>query len=273
MANNKDDDAPTPGFDPKPVHIGGESLADRIVPHIQKIMAVVGVATLLVSIVLIFRCRAQVKAEDSTSAVISALRESGREVAAPGSTPAAPDGDAPPPFASRQERADAALARLRRASGDPRSSAALLEADLLFEADRLDDAAARYQKLSTRSGIEGVVARESLGYVREAQGQLEAALEAFRAMQPDDAGPRREHALYHQGRILAQLGNKDEARAAFEAALDKAKELGSSLESAIESRLVLLDAPIVTMRSSETKPGVAADAPDQPAPEEEPATP
>ena len=55
-----------------------------------------------------------------------------------------------------------------------------------------------------------------------------AALAAFTAMQPDEAGPRRAHALYHMGRLQQTLGKTAEAKASFE----KAKPLAATVEPA-----------------------------------------
>ena len=257
MAKKQEPDAP--GVNPTPVYIGGESLADRIVPHVKKILTVVGVVAVVMSVFFLWRWWQHRKAEKATAALVIALDEAQAKVAAPDpATP--PDPDAPPEtsYPTEQARAEAALAKLRQVEGDPRSGAALLEADLLFTAGQLDAAEALFRKLSGRAGVEGVAAREGVGFVSEARAQglegeaknaeLGKALEAFRAAQPDEAGPRREYALYHEGRILAQLGKKDEARAALDKALEKAREVGSDLEAIIEMRLTQLDLPAVTTR-------------------------
>jgi tetratricopeptide (TPR) repeat protein len=268
MAKKKEEPA-APGVNPTPVYIGGESLADKIVPHVKKILVVFGVVAAVMTVFFTWRWWSHRKAEKATASLMVALDHATWDVEPP---PAEPDPEAPEnpeTYPTAQARAEAALGKLRQVDGDARSGAALLEADLLFEAGQLDPAEALYRRLSGRGGVEGVVAREGVGFVAEARAQkaegaartaeLEKALEAFSAVQPDEAGPRRDHALYHEGRILAQLGKKDEARAAFEKALEKAKELGSDLEAIIEMRLTQLDLPAVTA------------AP--PAPSEEPKTP
>jgi tetratricopeptide (TPR) repeat protein len=233
------------GLNPTPVYIGGESIADRIIPHIKKILIGVVIVAVIVTIFFTVRWFQRNKAEKSTDAVISAVTEGRRDIEEPDLTKE-PDPDEPVEvtYASRAERAEAVLTSLKKAKGDPRSGVAMLEAGALLEAGRLDEAEAAYKKLSGKQGLEGVVAREALGFVAEARPDLPAALEAFRAMQPDDAGPRRAFALYHEGRILAQMGKKDEARKAFDAALDKSKEVGESmLTEMVEARLIQLDAP------------------------------
>jgi len=115
-----------------------------------------------------------------------------------------------------------------------------------------------------------VVAREGVGYTLEAKGELDAALEAFRAMQPDEGGPRREYALYHEGRILSAQGKKDEAKAAFEKALEKAKEVTSTLQPMIEVRLAQVDAPAVVMAEPKKEEPQTPEEPkpDEPKPDE-----
>lgn len=246
-----EDVAPT-GVDPKAVYIGGESLADRIVPHLKKIFIAIGVVALILSVFFTWRWWQDRKAQKATSALMLALDQGRleiREVDPDDPNPEIPAEGAPPTFASKAERAQAVLAKLRQTEGEPRQSAALLEAAMLFETGQLDAAEVIYRRLASGKGVEGVLAREGLGYVAEARAAtaegdartqaLQAALAAFRQSQPDDAGPRRDYALYHEGRMLAQLGQKDEARAALEKALEKASP---DLEATIEVRLTQLDA-------------------------------
>jgi tetratricopeptide (TPR) repeat protein len=244
-----------PLVNPAPVYVGGESLADRLMPHVKKILIGVGVLAVVVSVFFTIRYYARKKAETATDAVVLAVTEQRRRVEAPPETaPVEPPVEAAEQtYASRQERAEAALSALSKAKGAPREGVALLEADDQLEAGHLDEAENTYRKLSGKAGLEGALAREGLGFVAEARAQgsegdkagaLQQALEAFRAVQTDDAGPRREYALYHEARVLAQLDKKDEARTAFEAALDKAKEVGDPvLEQLIDARLTQLDMP------------------------------
>jgi len=234
------------GVNPQAVYVGGESLADRLVPHIKKIFVGVAILAVLITTIFTIRWYQRRQAAKATSGLVAALDELDAEIETPGAaagTGADKAAAAEPGYPTHQARAEAVLGKLRNVKGAPRNGAALLEADLLFESGQLDAAEAAYKKLADQSSLEGVVAREGLGYVAEARGNLDAALAAFRAAQPDEAGPRREYTLYHEGRILAVQGKKDEARAALEKALDKAKESHSDLETLIEVRLTQLDAP------------------------------
>jgi tetratricopeptide (TPR) repeat protein len=283
MAKKKDEETTVDqGVNPTAVHIGGESIADRIVPHLKKILTVVGIGALVVSLFLVYRWWKIRQAEKSTATVLRALDVGHRKVLKEGETPPATleEGE-DPPFASETERTEAVLAGLRGASGRPRQSVALLEAGLLFDAGKLDEAEAAYAKLAHKMGLEGVIAREAIGFIHEARAEkgegdrtaaLEAALAAFEAMQPEEGGPRLEAALYHQGRILAQLGRKEEARAKLTAALDKAKLVSDKdLEELIEARIARLDAPPIAMKASEEKK--PEEEPAETPPAEEPATP
>jgi predicted negative regulator of RcsB-dependent stress response len=242
-------DQPTPGFNPNPVHIGGESFADRVLPHLKKILVFVGIFAVVIGGFLVWRWVQHRGAEKATAALVVAVDTVDEPVAPPGE-----DGAEEPGFASHRERAEAALARLRQVRGDARSGAAMLEADLLVELGQLDEAERIYRKLARRRGLEGAVAREALGQVAEARAHaaegparataFEQALEAYRAVQPEETGARRADALYHEGRVLAQLGRTADARTAFDQALAKAREMGDEeLRSVVELRLLQLDAP------------------------------
>ncbi|MCA9680054.1 MAG: hypothetical protein H6709_07865 [Kofleriaceae bacterium] len=273
-AKNKDQDQ-APGVNPTPVYVGGESLADRLLPHLKKFLIGVAAFAVILSVYFTYRWMKHRKAERATTALAAAVAEAERPVQAPPATPPkpSPDGTEPPKtFATAAERAEVVLAGLAKTGGDARQSAALLEARMLFDAGRLDDAERLYGKLSTRPGIEGAIAREGVGYVAEARADaatdpaehtrlLEVALEAFRKVQTDDEGPRRDWALYHEGRMLAALGHVDEARTVLQQALDKA---GPDLHSTVELRLTRLDA--VASAPAAPGPAPADPAPADPAP-------
>lgn len=284
VANPRDQkpDDDVAGVNPQAVYIGGESIADRIVPHIKKILVVVGIGSVVIMAVLVYRWWSHRAAEKETAAMIEAIVTARAQIAAPAAPAATPDPEAPVTFATTAERAQAVLAELQQASGDPREGARLLEASMLLEAGRLDEAEQAYRKLTGKKGLEGVLAREGVAFVAEARAQaaegdartaaLEAALEAYRATQPDDGGPRRDYALYHEGRILAQLGKKEEARAAFDKALDVVRaDPHSDLELLVEMRLTQLDAPAVAMTPPAPTPAGDDKPAPAPAPDEAPA--
>ena len=241
------DESALPAGSPKPVHIGGESLADRILPHIKKILVMFVLAAVVISVFLVFRWRKQVGQERQTEKLAEVLSLARRPVGAdmpviPGVAPTKSE----PKFATAKERADAVLAEMAKQGADGNAA---YRAAMLLDAGKLDEAIAEYRKGLGAKDLDGVLAREGLGISLETkalaekdpaarQKLLEESLAVFTTMQPDAAGVRHVYALYHQGRLQLTLGKKAEAKASFE----KAKELGSSTDLAelIERRLAAI---------------------------------
>ena len=228
-----------------PVNLGGESFLDRLIPHMKKIV-VVGVAVLaLLAVIFIIRWRGESKRAKETEKLAATLFVASQPVRAEGAVP----DPAEPGYGSRVERAAAVLDSLAK---KPTSvGTRLLTASMLFDAGKYDEALAAYQKASTLNGIDGVLAREGVGMSLEAKAQastdaaakqkgFEDALAAFRAVQPNEQGPRRLYGIYHEARMLALLGKTADAKVAFEKAKLLAKETG--LELLIEDRLTALSA-------------------------------
>ena len=233
--NDKDPKPATakPGFDPKPVQLGGESLLDRLLPHVKKIMWSLVAITVMLSVYFTFRHFQDAKKERATEKLQNVLAVSDIPVAQPGEPPDPKAKEQP--YADNTARANAVLDALAKSGTD--AAGPSYRASLLVQAGKLDDAIAEYKKAQGKAGIEGVLAREGLGIALEMKAEadkdvnarqkgLEDALTAFKTMQPDAQGPRYAFALYHQGRILGMLGKKDEAKAA----LEKAKEAGKGTE-------------------------------------------
>lgn len=239
MADKKED-KPVPGIVPKTVKIGDESLMDRIVPHIKKILVTVILVAVAVSVILVIRWRGEVKKEQATAKLLEVLDVARRPVG-----PAEPviPGVTPPKkveekFATQKDRAEAVLAEMTKAGA---TSVASYKGALLMDAGRIDDAITEYRAGQGAADLEGVLCREGLGIALEAkaigekdaatrQRLLEEALASFTAMQPAEDGPRRAYALYHQGRIQQTLGKTAEAKATFE----KAKPLAAAAEPATQ---------------------------------------
>lgn len=269
------------GVQPQAVYIGGESLADRILPHAKKILLAIGVGALIIGVFLFYQFWQHRKKQKATDALMAALAENRLDIEEPDENAEPPDPDLPPPprtHATETDRAAATLAALAKVEGDHRSAVALLEAQLLLETGNRDGANAIYQKAAKRKDIEGVLAREGLAYTAEAaaleqppgearDAGLRDALELYRAAQPDEEGPRRAYVYYNEGRLLALLGDKAGAKAAF----DKALEVASAeLEPAIEVRLAQLEAKELPAVPAPAPP---APEPAAPAPTPEPETP
>lgn len=253
MADKKED-KPVPGIVPKAVKLGDESLMDRIVPHIKKILVMVILVAVAVSVILVIRWRGEVKKEHATGKLLDVMEVARRPVGPeapvlPGVTP--PKKKADPKFPTQKDRAEAVLAAMTTSGATTVSS---YRGALLMDAGKIDDAIAEYRSGQGAPDLEGVLCREGLGIALEAkaisekdaatrQRLLEESLATFVAMQPAEDGPRRAYALYHQGRIQQTLGKTAEAKATFE----KAKPLAAAAEPATQdpqSNAMLLSAMI-----------------------------
>lgn len=220
-----DPDVSKPKEPPKPVHIGGETLVDRILPHIKKITIGAVVAAAVISFFVVVRCVKERGQEKETEKVASVLAVAQRPVAAPGATPD-PKKDE---FADAAARAKAVLDEISKQGTSPPGHA--YRGGQLLNAGQIDDAIAEYRQGIDDKDILGVLAREGLGIALEAkaaaekdaaarQKLYEEALASYKGMQPDEKGPRYIYALYHQGRMQAALGKTAEAKTLFEKAND-----------------------------------------------------
>jgi tetratricopeptide (TPR) repeat protein len=246
MAETKD--VSKPKEPPKPVHIGGESLVDRILPHLKQI--IIGAVVLAVVVVIVFGVRAWKHRgqEKETQKLAALMHVAKRPVAFEGM----PKDDKNPAFANAADRAKAVLAEMSNNDASPPGHA--YRAGILLEAGELDKAIEEYRSGQDAAGIEGVLSREGLGVALEAKAAaekdaaargklLEEALAAFQRMQPDEKGPRRAYALYHQGRVQAALGKNAEAKASFEKANDLvAADQYHELRELVKKRLAALGA-------------------------------
>jgi tetratricopeptide (TPR) repeat protein len=237
------------------VHIGGESILDRIVPHMKKIAVAAVALTVILSVYFGMRWWKYRKAERSTDKLARALEVAERDVVAEITPPlppipGAPEVEKPETFPTYAARAEATLAELRKA-GPTRGAASLYEAQLLIQANKLDEALAIYRRVGSGKSTDAAIAREGVGVVLETkagvakdpaehQKLLEEALAAYRAIQTDDKGPRRDYSLYHEARVLEAMGKPAEAIAA----LKKAQEVtpDSQLKPLIEQHLATLGA-------------------------------
>ena len=232
---------------PKPVHIGGESFLDRLLPHLKKIIVAIIVLAVVLSVIFAvrwFRERKQISATEELDHILEIAQQPIR------GKDEKPDPKRPS-FASAKERAAAVLDEIAKHGNEVASFA--FHGKMLLEAGRTDEAIAEYRKGIADKSIEGVFCREGLGIALETKASaekdaaarqkgLEEALDAFVAMQPDEAGPRRAYALYHQARIQLLLGKRAEAKALFEKAKTANKDADRDLAELIEKRLAALGA-------------------------------
>lgn len=243
-----------------------QSFMDGIRPHLTKILVVlVGLGAVLgaASIYSWMGHRKEAKATKLFGEVAEVM---GREVkpATPPADPAAPpvpptppvEGEAPT-FATAQDKATAVLGaidHLKKEAGATgvAADASLLAAGQLYDLGKWDEAAAAYKDAASKvSPLLRPLAQEGLGYSLEAKALaagdaaaqkpgLEQAKDAFAAIQPDDKGASRDLCLYHQARLLAKLGQKDEAVKLFKQVAEKFPT--SALVPDANARLAVLEA-------------------------------
>jgi tetratricopeptide (TPR) repeat protein len=244
MADTKE--VSKPKEPPKPVHIGGESLIDRIRPYIKQIA--IGAVVLSVVVVVVFGIRAWKHRgqQQQTEKLGEVMRLAQRPLALPG----APKDDKNPAFADPTDRAKALLDEMSKRDVDPPGHA--YHGGVLLAAGQIDQAIEEYKRGGGAEGIDGILSREGLGIALEAKAAaeqdaaarsklLEEALAAFQRMQPDEKGARRVYALYHQGRVQAALGKTAEAKALFEKANEMlTAERRHELRELLQKRLAAL---------------------------------
>lgn len=240
-------DASKPAEPPKPVHVGGESFVDRILPHMKQII----VGIILIAVVLSayftvrwFGNRKEIAATEKLDKVLDIAQQ-----------PIRGKDDKPDPLkpshASVKERGTAVLDAIAKEGTDLAGHA--FRAGQLLDAGKPDEAITEYKLGIADKTLEGLLCREGLGLALEAkaagekdatarQKGYEEALAAFVAMQPDEAGPRRAYALYHQGRLQQLLGKRDEAKALFEKAKTVNQQADHEIDDLVEKRLAALGA-------------------------------
>jgi hypothetical protein len=200
------------------VHIGGDSIVDRLLPHVKKIAAPParwwwssprssrGAGT------------SAARPRRPPSRWSRALELGDRAVVAEPipRTPSRrtrPTRARPSADASRRDGQGRARRAAPRRCTRPTSS---------WCAGKLDAGAGAFRKLGAGDGDDAVLAREGVGVALETQAAaatdpaakqalLEQALVAFRAVQPDDKGLRRDYALFHEARVLEAMGKPAEA--------------------------------------------------------------
>ncbi|HZJ64963.1 MAG TPA: hypothetical protein VFD36_15740 [Kofleriaceae bacterium] len=236
-----------PAEPPKPVHIGGESFLDRILPHIKKIIIGILIVAAVLSVVFTVRWFRDRKLTAQTEKLDRVLEVAQAPIRGKDEKP----DPKKPSYANAKDRAAAVLDAM--AKQDTEAGGHAFRAGQLYDAGKLDEAIAEYRKGSADRTIEGVLCREGLGLALEAKASadkdpaarqkgLEEALAAFTAMQPDETGQRRAYALYHQARIQLLLGKRADAKALFEKAKTANKDADREIVDLIEKRLAALGA-------------------------------
>ena len=238
---------------------GMQRLGNKLKPHAMRIgLLIAGVAIALIAYG-IYSWYSERKATAATAQFVSAAEHASGAIVEPDddATPEPSEEDVRPRFKSAKERADATLSALDAlgseygATGVSKESL-LMRANTLLDLGSYDEAAALYDEYAKSGNIAELklVAREGIGYALEEkalatedpkarQSVLEEALAAFANVQPKEDGARHDHALFHQGRLLAVLDRKQEAKEMYEKvlALDD-----SVLKLEVENRLAELEA-------------------------------
>lgn len=241
---------------------GVSRVAAKLKPYAVRIAIVVGIVAIGLVIFSTYRWWHQRKEGRATKLYAQAMETSKREIVAE---------DAPDPVATGDETADrevtyksidernqAVLAILGELSSDYGSTgvaaqARLIEGMTLLDSGRYDDAISRLKDYAKSSSplMLRLIAREGIGYALEGKALAEAspeareaglrqALAAFQAIQTKDDGPRRDYSLYHEGRMLATLEEREQAIEVFNKIL--ALEPPSGLADKANKRLALLKA-------------------------------
>jgi hypothetical protein len=158
VADNDDKNTPdpaTPGFDPKPVTLGGESIVDRLMPYRKKIgLAVLLAFAVWAVIAVVFYIRNN-KREKNTAKIAQVLDVASRQVKPPDPVPTPPDptdtSKKPITYASNKERAEAVLAEMQKSGAKFSPS---YRASFLVQAGRLDEAIAEYRKAQDGTSLD-----------------------------------------------------------------------------------------------------------------------
>jgi hypothetical protein len=252
---------------------GVSQVADKLKPHVKLIAAISAVLTVILIGWYLFQFLNERSETKATALFRQALDIADRQVQEPEPKPEAATGEDAKPgaadeaaeaeteaadetFPSEQARAEAVLVPLQTlredyGSTDTARAARLLHASALYTAGKFQDSIAMYEEILADQTMSDLVpaAREGLGYAQEAQALasqdqaarqagLEKALATFGEIQTKEDGPQREIALYHQARILATLGKREEAIASLKKASEIAPE--SPLRNDIRQRLAQL---------------------------------
>ena len=240
-------DVSKPAEPPKPVHIGGESILDRILPHMKQIIVAIAVIAVVLMVIFFIRWIQERKEKSETHKLDDILEVAREPIRA---KDAKPDPKSPS-FADAKERGGAVLAEIAKQDTDVAGHA--FRGGQLLDTGKFDDAIAEYRKGIGDKTIEGVLCREGLGLALEAKASaekdpaarqkgLEEARDAFSKEQPDETGPRRAYALYHQARMQLLLGKRAEAKALFEKAKEANKGGDREINDLVEKRLAVLGA-------------------------------
>ena len=222
-----------PGFDPKPVQVGGESLVERLLPHIKKIVIGIVVIAVVLTVVFAFRYfKERDAAEGHREARAPCSTSPSARCASPAPSPTDPKAKEPT-FANSKERANAVLDALDEGRHRPRRPA--YKASLLLQAGKLDEAIAEYKQAHDgQDGLDGVLAREGLGIALEMKARAREGRR--RAPEGPRGRARRVPGDAARRRRARATRTRSITRAASSRMLGKIAEAKAALEKAKEAR-------------------------------------
>jgi tetratricopeptide (TPR) repeat protein len=199
-------------------------LGNWVKRHANTIQWIVVVGIVVGLAYQIYKYRHGLTVDKATEEIVRGLRaQSGR--VGPSENPA-PDRysgllDTRQEFATEEARLKAAEAEYRKAeaatSGAASALATLGLAGVLYDQGKFKDAQAAYEKvkaseLATKDSDARGRAIEGIGLSLEAQGKIDAALQAFRELSNSDVAGLNDLGNYHQGRLLVAKGERDKAK-------------------------------------------------------------
>lgn len=235
--------------------------AEVLRPHIKAIAAVMAGLVLVIAGLAVWQALAARREAQATLSFAKLIAEATATVDEAGPSielfdPQNPGAIKAAKYKTFAERTNAALAlagTLSFPSDKVESKTKIVEAGLLYDAGKYDEALAAYRAfLGSDPGPElAVRAREGIGYALEAKALaqtdaaarnagLDEALKAFSEIAPGDKEPHHGLGLYHQARIKALKGDKPGAVELLKKA--QGSEPSPELADEINNRLALLEA-------------------------------
>lgn len=220
-----------------------------VTDHTTRVLAMIGVTTVIVAAAWTWEHLSLRRAEGSTSVLSKALAVNEAAVMPTASAQAAEAGTAPR-FTTESARLSAADQAFDRAIAEGRGRqlralAVLMRAGVRYQRGRYQEAQADYQAFlrdadEDTTRLFGAAATEGLMYAFEARQRWSEALAAARRLPHE--GDARFDALYHEGRLLLGKGDRKGGRERLQQVVAGAKSR-TLIERASQALTALRDAP------------------------------
>lgn len=188
--------------------------------NVGKVAGIVGVLILGGVGYLVYEMRATKEAQAASSELGRAVLNERGYIS---ETPSDGDADDPTPtFASREERAQAALSAYRGVATKYKGSGAgmlarLGEGGVLLDEKDWDGALAAYREAKDSPlGAADLDVRaralEGIGFALEGKGDIDGAIKSFRELENTDVRGFKELGMYHQARLYVVKGDEEKAK-------------------------------------------------------------